>query len=424
MKSLINISNCNFFKVKKFALPACVSNKLFSTQLSNRNLIMMKKLKNFRNNTLNVDLKGSDIIFQTIWSDFVHISLFDKNSENHNINTEFDYAKYDEESYTIFQDENIFTDFSETDGESVNLLSSENEIKITNVENKREIDLTLITRIPQEFNLNLKTDKNIKFVNTGDSKLIADKHISIEFYNSSTDKNETSLIKTFDAKRIRTSNFNLVSHNNIFIASIRSYLEAEFVNFISLNKSNIRLKKLGVVKEGFFHLKETNMDIRSIYGPVEKEKIFNSETINKNITFRIEGGNLNIGSIQGNVSFEFFDSDENKEFESNLFIDNLDCDKFAIKSEAENFNRCEMFINKINSSCVFDVKKVKHFIIFVNIDTKEDFVVKHNNSVIYGIYNKDKSVIEVNSETKPEIMEVSSWDYMKRRIEKKRMNKV
>jgi hypothetical protein len=207
------------------------------------------------------------------------------------------------------------------------------------------------------------------------------------------------------------------------MSSIRSYLEAEFLKFICLNKSNIRIKKLGVVKEGFFHLKETNLDIRSIYGPVDKEEKKESQSFNKNLKFRIEGGNLNIGSIQGNVNFEFIDSENDLGFESNLFIDNLDCNKFALKSDTANFNRCEVFINKINSSCKFDLKKVKNFIIFVNVDHKEDFVVSHNKSIIYGLYEKDKSVIEVNSEIKPEIMEVSSWEYMKRRIQRKINNK-
>jgi hypothetical protein len=415
--------------------------KFFSTSgISNSNLITMKKLKNYRNNTLNVDMKGSDLIFQTIWSDFVHFSLFERNHINKNFNCEFDYSKYDEESYTIFQDESIFTDYeesSEKNSSMINFTSTENEMKITNT-NEGKGDFTLITRIPQEFNLNLKTDRNIKIVNTGDSKLLADKQISIKFYdhhsheqgdiNKSTINSNTNT-NTFEAKRIRTTNFNLLTgEENRFVSNIRSYLEAEFINFVSKNISHIRIKKLGVVKEGLFHLKKTNLDIRSIYGPVEKqEKEEKLEEITKRqirlLTFKIEGGNINLGSVQGNVAFELLNSSES--FESNLFIDSLDCDRFHLKSQTDHLNRCEVFVNKVNNSCLFELKKVKNFILFVNVDTKEDFVVSYNNSIIYGsTQDGNKSVIEVKSETRPEILEVSSWDYMKRRIERKRMNKL
>ena len=422
----------NINRIKSFSIA-----KFFSTNfLGNSNLIMMKKLANFRNNTLNVDMKGSDLIFQTIWSDFVHVSYFERNKINKYFQSKFDYSKYDEESYTIFQDESIFTDYedkAEIDDNhlsKINYESTENEMKISNSTQEKG-DFTLITRIPQEFNLNLKTDRNIKIVNTGDSKILADKEISIEFYESNHkgDENEKIISNTniFEAKRVRTTNFNLISgEGNKLTASIRSYLEAEYLKFVSKNSSTIRIKKLGVVKEGLFDLKRTNLDIRSIYGPVEKKEISyrNDEikTPSKLLTFKITGGNLNLGSIQGNVKLEFIDTEI---CESNLFIDSLDCEKFYLKSNTSNLNKCEVFINEVKTSCLFELNKaLKSFILFVNVDKKEDFVVRYNNSIIYGDpENGNKSVIEVKSETKPEILQVSSWDYMKRRIERKITNK-
>jgi hypothetical protein len=384
-------------------------------------------------------MKGSDLIFQTIWSDFVHICYFDRNKKNKNFHSEFDYSKYDEESYTIFQDESIFTDYEDKDeiddnhSSKINYESTENEIKINN-SMKDKVDSTLITRIPQEFNLNLKTDRNIKIVNTGDSKILADKQISIEFYDLSSNYkgNENEKIisnntNIFEAKRIRATNFNLFSgEGNKLVANIKSYLEAEYLKFVSKNSSNIRIKKLGVVKEGLFDLKQTNLDIRSIYGPVEKKEILDANDQTKTpvrlLTFKIDGGNLNLGSIQGNVKLEFIDSETR---ESNLFIDSLDCDSFYLKSNTSYLNKCEVFINEVKTSCLFEVNKVKSFILFVNVDTKEDFVVSYNNSIIFGDpHNGNKRVIEVKSETKPEILQVSSWDYMKRRIERKITNKL
>ena len=146
------------------------SYKNFGT-LSNSNIIFMKKIDNVRNSCLKIKNCNYDLVFQTIWSNFIHSTILDKNKKNSDFpNNDLDYTNYSENSYLIFQKDESFFDYN-FNNDQVWLKEINKDNIDLNIPNNNNNDLTIISRIPEEFSLNIESSKNILINNTGDSKL-------------------------------------------------------------------------------------------------------------------------------------------------------------------------------------------------------------------------------------------------------------
>jgi hypothetical protein len=396
-----------------------------NTKLSNKNIIFMKKFKNFRNNAIKVDsvIKG-EIVIQTFWSDFVHLCILDselgKNNfgldPNSGFNSDLDYTNLNDDSYFVFQDPESFIDYkNESEFNKCDIKINENESNIVEIINHdkpiplpsdNELNLSMISRIPQEFNLDIKTDGNLKIINAGDSKLLADKYIKIEF---NLFDNESKEFNIFEGKRLRTENFYLKANNRISV-NIKSYLEANIVNFVSLHTSIIRIKKMGIVKEGYFKLNEADFDCRSIYGP---------KITGNYLEFNINDGNISIGTLQGNVRINV-----NKNAKIN--IDNLECQNFELNcNNQQGDSLIEIFINDVGQSCFINSGRNK-LVLYINSEKNGSFKIKTNLDIIGKEKNPKESpnddklqIINVNASISPNILELSSWDYTRKKIESK-----
>lgn len=386
--------------------------------LNYKNIFFMKKLENARSKSINLhSTTNTDIIFQTFWSDFLHLSFFNKNKTYENSDllakSSLDFANYNDDSYIIFQNEKDFIDYESqrNSADETNFTynlseTDEKEINFSTDNNNSLDEKCLITRIPQEFNIDVEADGDVRIINSGDSKLIADKKIKINF----TETKDLSYPNIFEGKRLRTENFFLDGKNRMLYVTIKSYLEAKKIFFQILNSSKIRIKKLGVVNEGIFNLNNCEADIRSIYGPVKD---------NEQLEFNIKNTNLMVGSVQGNIKIL------SEEF-SKITIENLECNNFFFKSSnKDEISELEIFINNVKNSLKIEGEGIK-IILYLNLDSQVKFSVRHNESFIYNNYVNSEStggdsskIIEIKSNSIPEIIEITSWEYMKRKIERK-----
>lgn len=373
--------------------------------LSNKNIFFMKKLPNFRNNTAEYRVNNTECIFQTMWSNFAYVVVINNNqtyennltliSNENSSSSELDFTRVDDESYSIFQNEAQFLDFETTAADRLDnyyytienknsetlqkfyleLLNNMNSQNIKNdilKNNNKQIEMqrySLITRIPQEFNINLKTDESVKILNMGDSKLLSDKEVNIHFTRKTKDNEEilSSADKnvSLEAKRLRSNNITIKSDKGFKLKlTARSYLEGENLTINCKDDSYIRIKKLGVAKKGDISLTNSDIEIRSVFSacsshnnaeeysiaassPLNKEKQEMNTTQNqenestsliKHLEFKSENSNINIGSLQGN---NFFDIKS-----SALKIENLNADNFILN--AENLINLEIFIDSLS----------------------------------------------------------------------------
>jgi hypothetical protein len=147
--------------------------KNFST-VNIKNVFKMKKVPNSRNKILNLNLKSCDYIFQTFWADFSHFTFASKNFENvdkelnGNMNNleKLDITDYSNEENIVFQNENDFVDYEHNDSainSMINFSSQENiNIEESEFHNSKLLkEKLLISRIPQESNLDLKLEGNL-----------------------------------------------------------------------------------------------------------------------------------------------------------------------------------------------------------------------------------------------------------------------
>jgi len=85
--------------------------KRIDWKFTNSNIFLMQKFNNYRNNILHVNLKKCDLVFQTFWSDFAHLTLLGKNENSGNLFEKIDYTNYNDDSNAVFQDESSFIDY-------------------------------------------------------------------------------------------------------------------------------------------------------------------------------------------------------------------------------------------------------------------------------------------------------------------------
>jgi hypothetical protein len=353
--------------------------------LTNKNIYFMKNFEESRNAELKADLNGSEIILQTIWSNFTHFSVFNKAKIFENgIDDSIDYSKLDDNSYYVFQDSNLFNKNIELG--DVLLDKDQNKIDLKFCELFDEItnDDVVIARVPQEFNLDL-TGHNIKIINSGDSKLVADKFINVDMKGRSN---------FFEGKRLRTNDFKLNSVNELKMI-IKSYIEAKCLNLIA-DTANINIKKLGVVNSGQFNVNKGQIDIRSAYLPQED-----------NFELNIKEGDLVIGSCHGNLRINTQ--------KANIIIENLDCK--ALNINATEDNQCEIFINNLSANSKISSNNNLPNKLFINETCNGKIAIKCEKSGRYFFGSEDcQTFLHINSKTDPSVIPISSWDYMKRKI--------
>jgi len=371
--------------------------------LSNENICFLKKLDNFRNNGVEYKVYNTECIFQTIWSDFAYVSyLNERKTFNNNLDkNNIDFIRTDDDSYTIFQDESAFIDFEEekiTKTESYSYeTQNENSSKFQNfcfenleeknhskttTDNKHRDQHTLITRIPQEFNISLNTNKSVKILNMGDSKLLADKLVKINlthFANNEQQENnqnsEQRAVVDLEMRRVRSNIISITAEKGFKVKlTARSYLEAEILKISIPDESNFRVKKIGVAKNGKIKLRDAQIDIRAVFSPnkhlntndkAPESLICENDTQSANanyLEFSCENSNLNIGSLQGN---NYFDLNS-----CNLIIDNVDCDNFILKSS--NTKSIEIFLNSLE-------KLEENNFFYLNFTEETNYSKEHSN---------------------------------------------
>ncbi len=421
-----NLRICNFSTVSNMINSNNTYNK--NIELSNQNIFFLKKLNNFRNNGVVYTLHNTECIFQTLWSNFAYVSLINNNKtyENNLEKSSIDFISTDDNSYTIFQDESSFVDLEDKD-EINNFkykIANEDSSTLQNFElsneknknGKNQDNYTLVTRIPQEFNINLKTNKSVKIVNMGDSKLLGDKEIKIHFVNYDTftgfDKtgltnklNEDQIHEVnLELKRVRSNNINFCAEKNFKVKlTARSYIEGENLNIDIPRESVFRVKKIGVANKGKINLNKSEIDIRSVFSPTNENSDLNNENsicnnlnvnsnLNENKNYKYlefigKNSNINIGSLHGN---NFINTEE-----CNIIIDNVDCENLIFKSL--DCRKMEMFIHSLEK---LDQNNFFYFNFFEKkIDKNNQTYETHPNSRI----EKDK-IIYINQENKKDIL--------------------
>jgi len=421
-----------------------INNSNKKNSLSNENICFLRKLNNFRNNGVEYNVYNTDCVFQTIWSDFAYVSYVNNNKTFNNKLKEshLDFIKTDDESYTIFQDESAFIDYEETNKTEHFEHKTENEncstlqkFIFSNLINKNSNeDYTLITRIPQEFNINLNTNRSVKIVNMGDSKLLADKEIKINFKHLDHNKNDEISDKAvnLEMRRVRSNNINIHADKGFKVKlTARSYLEGENLFIDIPNESVFRVKKIGVANKGKINLSNSDIDIRSVFSPTNKDynesKPAKPEALSENLKekiqaqkfleFSCQNSNINIGSLHGNNFLNLNNC--------NLIIDNIDCENFILNST--NSKSLEIFINsleKLEENDFFFLKLTenfneksgndnnymenfsenhdlaKHKKIFINEENKNDVLILNvNSSLLKLLKNIEKEDNEFDKDT-------------------------
>lgn len=366
--------------------------------LSNENICFLKKLNNFRNNGVEYNVFNTECIFQTIWSNFAYVGFADENKTfNNNLEkSNIDFTRTDDDSYSIFQDELAFVDFEDKEKTDNYTYKTENETSSTlqkfvfsNLnEAKSKIGkqkFSLITRIPQEFNINLSTNRSVKIVNMGDSKLLGDKEIKINFTHFADKENQelgqTEESVNLEMRRARSNNISITAEKGFKVKlTARSYLEAESLKINLPSESTFRVKKIGVAENGKINLNNSDLDIRSVFSPNKNSNADDASESpsssgiraqshsTKSLEFSCENSNLNIGSLQGNNFFHLNNC--------NLIIDNVDCDNFILKSS--NSIGVELFINSLEKLEEND---------FFYLHFSEDLCDNKKNNKIFGDEN-------------------------------------
>lgn len=354
--------------------------KKFIEKFSNSNIRFMKLFKTMNAGSASYKLNNTPIVFQTIWSDLAHISVFDKNYDQNKHNYEIEFKDFEQTSYQVFQDNSTFPEYNTSDN-CVEIKQTDSDK--FNLEKTSEEELLMISRIPQEFNLEVETNRDVNIVNTGDSKLVSDKFFKVKMSGENR----------FDCRRLRTNTFDFVAQNVYF--AIKSSLETKVFNFNSI-EAFISIKKLGVVNSGVINIKFGDIDIRSIYS-----------TLTDFLELNIEEGNIKIGSLQGNMKINTVSS--------NILIENLDCNRLIINSSQN--NEIEIFINNIKEASEINTNEIVPHKLFINIEALKGFSIKWNGDLLYGV-PENTNILSMNTKLKPEIKEVEYWDYMKRKIQR------
>jgi hypothetical protein len=163
---------------------------------------------------------------------------------------------------------------------------------------------------------------------------------------------------------------------------------------------------LGVVKHGEINLKNTDLEIRSIYGP----------KLEHPLTLNISESKLQLGSIQGNIKI----SSSN---ECQVIIENMECLSFEFTSTNDEHSYLEIFINSIQSPLKIKGEKIKTLII-LNSENIASASIIHNGNKISTNAENEENIIDIQSQTNPSIMKMTSWEFMKRKIENKIKNKI
>ena len=176
---------------------------LATKNMTNKNIYQMRFFKDLNGGTAKFKLKNSNLVFQTIWSDYMHTAIFDKSYTGNEFTYNIDFTNFEETSYQVFQDQSKFPDYNLDN----NCIKCKRNDETVCLDKENESEFTIINRIPQEFNLDIITDKSIYIVNSGDSKLIADKFFHLNIVGKN--KFECSLKFSGDT-------LGLVMHTNIF----------------------------------------------------------------------------------------------------------------------------------------------------------------------------------------------------------------
>jgi hypothetical protein len=354
--------------------------KKFIENFSNTNIRIMKLYKNMNVGSMNFMLNNTPVILQTIWSDLMHVTVFDKNYSDNKNKYDIDFKDFEETSYQVFQDNTMFPEYK-TDDKCISV--EHNELCKYEIRKENNDELLMISRIPQEFNLEIQTNRDIYIVNTGDSKLVSDKYFKV----NNTGEN------IFECRRLRTNIFDFVAEKIYF--SIKSSLETKVLKFICI-EAIISIKKLGVVNNGIFDIKNGNLDIRAIYA---------SQT--DFIEMNVYQGMIKIGSLQGNMKINTINA--------NIIIENLDCNSLIVNSSQN--NEIEIFINNIKEESVINSNEDSPHKFFINKEANNSFTIIWKKDILYGT-NDNRNVLMLNTKLKPDICEVEYWDYMKRKIQR------
>ena len=369
------------------------SYKNFGT-LSNSNIIFMKKIDNVRNSCLKIKNCNYDLVFQTIWSNFIHSTILDKNKKNSDFpNNDLDYTNYSENSYLIFQKDESFFDYN-FNNDQVWLKEINKDNIDLNIPNNNNNDLTIISRIPEEFSLNIESSKNILINNTGDSKL--EGNVILKFMS------EENKFNNFEARKIRSMIFSILCEKGNLNILLKSSLEVgklEIVSLISL----IKIKKLGISDSGLIKSDISEIDIRSIY----------NNSPSNFLVIENERGFINLGNCQGNLKIITK--------ESKIVIDSLDCKECEIITENSEIT---VFFNSIEKNAIILSKKGK-INLFINSDKSDMFNIFYEDKNVYLLKSNENisNIIRISSENEPKITLISSWEYIKEKLERKLKNK-
>jgi hypothetical protein len=354
--------------------------KKFIEKFSNSNIRVMKLFKNMNAGSASFKLNNTPVIFQTIWSDLVHVAVFDKNFTENKNQYDIEIKDFEQTSYQVFQENSFFPEYN-TEDKCIEVKQSESDKFELRKDNDEE--LFMINRIPQEFNLQIDTNRDINIVNTGDSKLVSDKFFKVKMIGESK----------FQCQRLRTNTFDFVAENISF--SMKSSLETKELRFACI-EAFISIKKLGVVNNGVFNIRNGNIDIRSVYS-----------TKTDFLEMNVDEGMIKLGSLQGSMKINTISA--------NIIIENLDCNSLIINSRQN--NEIEIFINNIKERSEINTNENAPHKLFVNKEANNTFSIKWNDELLYGI-SDNQNVLIFNTIFKPDVSEVEYWDYMKRKIQR------
>lgn len=361
------------------------------------NIILLEKLRDQRGNKLNMRLRNIDNIkFQTLWSDFTHICLYNNSSKIMKAEAECDITNIADISNIVFQNNELF---------DKKIGSIEDLFILTKVKQKdvihnyfasqinHKVD-NLIIRIPEEQNLSIDTDCcNMEINNPEYTKLSSLEEVT---FNLTGGEDLNPLI--FKAKKIQSNKLSITLMNSTVMTM--TTVETSILDFISNGVLNMRIKKLGITENGYLLFKSlTYCSISSLYS--------------KGLVIDHSGEylRLEVSTIQIENTLKI------KSNNGILIIDNLEANSFDIESNAEEIR---LFIKSINNNSTITILNPNANVLI--------FTDEENSNILLNINNENKIDesktyvnITANESTKGNIKyeQISSWNYLKKRIENK-----
>ena len=311
---------------------------------------------------------------QTFWSDFSYYAVFDSSSVYPFNKNEINYADLKDESDTVFQETSRFKNY----GEMSNFQLDKRSISLGPSE-------FLSLRIPQESSLNVVSCSDVEIFNPMDTKLLADTFV-VELKNSSETANK------LNCNRLKAVECSLSCEGKALFY-LKSFEVAD-LKVTSGEYLSYKGRKLGISERAKISGKLLDFDVRSVYS--------------KSLKLTFAQAFIDVGSLNGHF--------EAKGNIGDIVIDSVERSDVTIEIEE---GKIEMMIKGMEDNYINLVNKRGKSTLFVSLEVS-DLVIKHEGQVVFKKGSKEEGVtVNVEGKNKPEVEEIESWEFMKRKIMRK-----